>query len=87
VAELPGVLPLLELMLMRDVRRRPCIPDILKRYAIMAELVCGKTEGCCLHTKCQQDAGKYRDYCTGATAFIASKHKQKLSSFVIRPPG
>lgn len=33
VADLPGVLPLLELMLMRDARRRPSIPDVLKRCA------------------------------------------------------
>lgn len=39
VADLPGVLPLLELMLMRDARRRPSIPDVLKRLErIQAEL-------------------------------------------------
>jgi len=35
VAHLPGLVPLLELMLTRDVRRRPTIPDVLRRVQLL----------------------------------------------------
>jgi len=49
VAHLPGLLPLLELMLVRDARRRPTIPDVLRRCAfdrLQFRLLCKSLEPC-----------------------------------------